>query len=85
MRQISGQTNEYSAMKNIKYFHTRPNLPFSSSSDQLKAYCQSFGTNLGLKSQPKPNRYSDEHLVNISDQNTQGVRRSKSQTESEQN
>jgi len=30
-------------------------------------------------------RYSDERLEKISDQNTQGVRRSKSQTESEQN
>jgi len=41
--------------------------------------------NLGLKSQPKLNRQNDECLVQISDQNTQGVRRSKSQTESEQN
>ena len=40
---------------------------------------------LGLKSQPKLNRHDDECLVKISDQNTQGVRRSKSQTESEQN
>jgi len=30
-------------------------------------------------------RHSDERLVKVSDQNTQGVRRSKSQTESEQN
>ena len=41
--------------------------------------------NLGLKSQQKLNRHSDECLVKISDQNTQGVRRSKSQTEGEQN
>ena len=40
--------------------------------------------NLSLKSQPKLNRHSDERLVKILDQNTQGVRRSKSQTESEQ-
>ena len=40
---------------------------------------------MGLKPQPKLNRHSDECLVKISDQNTQGVRRSKSQTESEQN
>jgi len=41
--------------------------------------------NLELKSQPKLNRHSDERLVKISDQNTQGVRCSKSQTESKQN
>jgi len=41
--------------------------------------------NLGLKSQPKLNRHSDERLVKISYQNTQGVRHSKSQTETEQN
>jgi len=41
--------------------------------------------NLGLKSQPKLNRQSDERLVKNSDQNTQGVRRSMSETESEQN
>jgi len=40
---------------------------------------------MGLKSQPKLNRHSDERLVKISEQNTQGVRGSKSQTESEQN
>jgi len=40
---------------------------------------------VGLKSQPKLNRHNDEYLVEISHQNTQGVRRSKSQTESEQN
>ena len=40
---------------------------------------------MGLKSQPKLNRISNERLVKISDQNTQGVRRDKSQTESEQN
>jgi len=39
---------------------------------------------LGLKSQPKVNKHNNECLVKISDQNTQGVRRSKSQTESEQ-
>jgi len=37
-----------------------------------------------LKSQSKLNRHSDERLVKILDQNTLGVRRSKSQTESEQ-
>jgi len=41
--------------------------------------------NPGLKSQAKLNRHSDERLVKISDQNTQGVRRGKSQTGSEQN
>jgi len=40
---------------------------------------------LGLKSQPKLSRHNEELLVKISDQNTQGVRRRKSQTESEQN
>jgi len=50
-----------------------------------KIYCQSCGTNLGLKPQPKLNRHNDECLVKISYQNTQGVRRSKSQTKSEQN
>jgi len=40
---------------------------------------------MGLKSQPKLSIHSDERLVKILDQNTQGVRRSKSQTESEQN
>jgi len=38
-----------------------------------------------LKSQPKRNRHTEEFMVKISDQNTQGVRCSKSQTESEQN
>jgi len=41
--------------------------------------------NMGLKSQPNLKRHSDERLVNNSYQNTQWVRRSKSQTESEQN
>jgi len=41
--------------------------------------------NLWLKSQPKLNRHSDKRLVKVSDQNTQGVRRSKSHTENEQN
>jgi len=41
--------------------------------------------NLGPKSHPKLNRDSDERLVKISYQNTQGVKCSKSQTESEQN
>ena len=41
--------------------------------------------NLGLKSHPKLKRDNDECLVKISEQNTQGVRRGKSQTESEQN
>ena len=50
-----------------------------------KIYCQSCGTNLGLKSHPKHSRHSDERLVKISDENTQGVRRSNSQTENEQN
>ena len=40
---------------------------------------------MGLKSQPKLNRHNDKCVVKISDQNTQGVRRSKSQTEIEQN
>ena len=39
---------------------------------------------LGLNSQPKVNRHNDECLVKISDQNNQGVIRSKSQTASEQ-
>ena len=82
--QISGQTDEYSPTKKIKQFRTQKNLPFSPDSDELKIDCQSRGTNLGLKSQPKLNRHTDERLVKISDQNTQGVRRSKSQTESEQ-
>jgi len=64
---------------------TRTNLPFSPGSDQYKIYCQPCGTNLGLKSQPKLNRHSEERLVKISYQNTQGVRRSKSQNKSEQN
>jgi len=41
--------------------------------------------NLGLNSQPKLNRHSDERVVKNSDQNTKEVRRRKSQTESEQN
>jgi len=41
--------------------------------------------NLGLKPEPKLNRHSDECPVKVSDQNTQGVRRSKSKTKSEQN
>jgi len=50
-----------------------------------KIYCQSCGTNLGHKSHPKLSRHSDERLVKISDKNTQGVTRSNSQTENEQN
>jgi len=38
-----------------------------------------------LQSQQNVNRHSDEHLLKISNQNTEGRRRSKSQTESEQN
>ena len=52
---------------------------------RIKIYCQSCWTIMGLKPQPKLSRHSDECLVKILDQNTQGVRRSKSQTESEQN
>jgi len=52
---------------------------------EKKNYCKSCWTNLGLKSQSKLNRHNDDCLVKISDQNTYGVRRSKSQTESEQN
>jgi len=40
---------------------------------------------MGLKSQLHLNRHSDERLVKISYQNTQRVRRSMSQTESEEN
>ena len=69
----------------MKQFHTQTNLPFSPGSDKQKIYCQSCGTNLGVKPQPKLDRHSDECLVKISVQNTEGVRRSKSQTESEQN
>jgi len=65
-------------MKKIKQFHTQTNFPFSPGSDEQKIYCHSCGMNLGLKSQPKLTRHSDERLVKISDQNTQGVRRSKS-------
>jgi len=72
-------------MKKIKQFRTQTNLPFSPGGDEQKIYCQSCGTNLGLKSQPKLSRHGDERLVKIAVQNTQGVRRSKSQTESEQN
>jgi len=71
-------------MKNIKQFHTQTNLPFNYDSDEWKFYCESCGTNLGLKYQRKLNRHNDECLVNISDQNTQGVRRTKSDTEIEQ-
>jgi len=85
MQQISGQTNEYSPTKKIKQCSTHTNLPFSPGSDEQKIYCQSCGTNLRLKSQPKLSRHTEERLVKISDQNTQGVRRSKSQTEGEQN
>ena len=41
--------------------------------------------NLGLKSLPKLNRHNDKCVLKVSDENTQGVRRSKSQTESEEN
>jgi len=46
---------------------------------------KSCGTNLGLKSQSKLNTHNDECLVKFSDQKTQGIGRSKTQTESEQN
>jgi len=48
-------------------------------------YCQSCGTNLGLKPKPKLNRHSDERLEKISEQNTQSIGRRNFQTESEQN
>ena len=83
--QILGQTDEYSPTKKIKQFHTQTNLPFNPGSDDLKIYFQSYGRNLGLKSEPKLNRHSDECLIKILGKNTEGVRRSKSQTESEQN
>jgi len=71
--------------KKRKHFHTQTNLPFSLGGDEIFFYCESCGTNLGLRSQPKLDRHNDQCLVKISDQNTQGVRRSKSQTETEQN
>jgi len=49
-----------------------------------KFYCQSCVTNLGFKYHPNFKRHSDKRLVKISDRNTQGVRHSKSQAESEQ-
>jgi len=85
MRQISGQTEEYSPRKKIKQFHTQTIHHFCPGSDEWKIYCQSCGRNLGLKSTPKLSRHSEQCLVKISDQNTQGVRRSNSQTQSEQN
>ena len=69
--------------KSNSFTHERTFL--SAPSDELKIYCESCGTSLGLKSQPKLNRHNDECLVEISDQNIQGVRCSKSETESEQN
>ena len=71
--------------KKMKQFHTQKNLPFSPDSEDKKIYCRSCGTNLRLKSLPKPNRHSEECLFKIWDQKTQGVICSKSQTESEQN
>ena len=41
--------------------------------------------NLGFKSLPKLNTQNDECLVKFSDQKTQGIGRSKTQTENEQN
>jgi len=82
--QISSQTNEYSRWKKIKQFHTQMNLPISRGSDESNFYGESCGTKLGLTSQPKLNRHDDECLVKITYQNTHGVRRNKSQTESEQ-
>jgi len=46
-----------------------------------KYYSESCGMNMGLRSHPKLNRNNDQGLVKISYQNTQGVRRSKSQIE----
>ena len=85
MQQISGQTDEYLPTKKIRQFRTHTNFPFSPDSDEQKIYWQSCGTNLGLKSHPKLNSHSYERLVQISDQNTQRVRCSKSQTEIAQN
>jgi len=85
MREILGQSDEYSPREKIKLFHTQTNLPFSRGNDELKINYESCGTNLGLNSQPKLKRHNDECLVKFLDQNTQGVRRSKSQTDTEQN
>jgi len=40
---------------------------------------------MGIKSQPKLSRHSDEHMVKISDNNTLEVRCSISQSENEKN
>ena len=60
------------------------NLPFSPGNIELNIYCKSCGMNFGLKSLPKFNTHNAQCLVKISHQKTQGIRRSKSQTESEQ-
>ena len=51
----------------------------------IKNLLQILWHEFGLKYLPKLNRYNDECMVNFSGQDTQGVRRSQSQTESEQN
>ena len=85
MRKISGPTDEYSPTKKLKQFYIQTNLPLNPDTDEWKIYLQSRRTIPGLKSQSKQSRHSDKRLVKISDQNTQGERCSKSQTESEQN
>jgi len=66
--------NSYEIRVSWVYVH----FEFSLVSDEQKIYCQSCGTNLDLKSQSKLSRHSYDRLVKISDQNTQGVTRSKS-------
>ena len=83
-RQISGQTDEYSPSKISNNFTHKRTFLSALEVMNKKTYCLSCGTNLGFKYHPKLNKHSDERLVNISVQNTQGVRRSKSQTECEQ-
>jgi len=68
--------------KKIKQFHTQTNLPFNPGSDEYKIYWKSCGPNLGLKSKPQLNTRNDECLVKFLDQKTQGIWRSKTQTES---
>ena len=85
MTNFSSNGRVFTHEKKSNNFTHKQTFLFSPGSDELQIYCQSCGTNIVLKSQPKLSRHSEEHLVKTSDQNTQGIKRSKSQTESEQN
>jgi len=84
-REISGQADAYSPRKKSNSFTHKRTFLSALAVMNKKFIANPVGRIWPQKSQPKLNRHSDECLVKIWDRNTQKVRRSRSQTESEQN